>query len=407
MPLATSSGTQTTTGTALSTGTPRTGIDLVGSGRGPDLRGLRLGLVTNDVALTSDVRRGREALLTAGLDLRLLFSPEHGLTGMAREGALMGDAVDPVTGLPVRSLYGETLAPSPEDLAGLDAVLFDLPDVGARFYTYLWTLSHVLEACAASGTRLVVLDRPNPLGGDLARAEGPMLDEARCQSFVGRWSMPVRHSLTIGELARWWVRSRRIDVELDVVAVEGWTRDMTAVGSTAHWTPPSPAMPSALTALLYPGTCLLEGVNLSEGRSTAVPFRVLGAPWLDSEELARRIRGLGLPGLLATPYPFTPLVRDHAGEACEGVLLAVTDVDALRPVRSVVRILSVVAELHGDRLEERTFPPMPGEAPRTALEKLFGRVDAFPEITSGEWDDPARFDVPQWAEAVADSLLYL
>ncbi|MCL3861723.1 exo-beta-N-acetylmuramidase NamZ domain-containing protein [Actinotalea sp. K2] len=385
---------------------PRTGLDLVGAGRGPDLTGLRLGLVTNDVTLTSDLRRGREALVAAGLDLRLLFTPEHGLTGLAREGALMGDEVDPVTGLPVRSLYGDTLAPSGTDLAGLDAVLYDLPDVGSRFYTYMWTLSHVLEACAAAGTRLVVLDRPNPIGGDLALAEGPMLDEERCQSFVGRWSMPIRHSLTIGELARWWVRSRGIDVELEVVPVEGWTRDRTALDGAAHWTPPSPAMPSGLTALLYPGTCLFEGVNLAEGRSTAVPFRVLGAPWLDAEEMVRRIRDLQLPGLLATPYPFTPLTRDHAGEACQGVLLAVTDAAALRPVRSVVRILSVVAELHGDRLEERTAPHMPGESPRTALEKLFGQVDAFAEISSGQWDDPSRFDVPQWAEAVADSLLY-
>ncbi|WNB86417.1 DUF1343 domain-containing protein [Cellulomonas sp. ATA003] len=402
MPLATASDASSSTRTAV----PRTGIDLVAAGRGPDLRGLRLGMVTNDVALTTDFRRGREAVVAAGLDLRLLFTPEHGLTGMAREGALIGDDVDPVTGLPVRSLYGDTLAPAAADLAGLDAVLYDLPDIGARFYTYMWTLSHVLEACAAAGTRLVVLDRPNPLGGDLAVAEGPMLDEERCHSFVGRWSMPVRHSLTIGELARWWVRSRGLDVELDVVAAEGWTRDVTAVDGAAHWTPPSPAMPSALTALLYPGTCLLEGVNLSEGRSTAVPFRVLGAPWLDAEALAGRIRELDLPGLRATPYPFTPLVRDHAGEPCAGVLLAVTDVAALRPVRSMVRILSLVAELHGDRLEERTAPHMPGESPRTALEKLFGRVDAFTEITTGAWDDPERFAVPQWAEAVSDSLLY-
>lgn len=393
--------------TAPATGTaPMTGVDRVAAGRGPDLRGQRLGLVTNDVALTSDVRRGRVALVAAGLDLRLLFSPEHGLTGMAREGALLDDAVDPVTGLAVRSLYGATLAPSPEDLAGLDAVLFDLPDIGSRFYTYLWTLSHVLEACAAAGTRLVVLDRPNPLGGDLRRAEGPMLDEERCHSFVGRWSMPVRHCLTIGELARWWVRSRATDVDLEVVTVHGWTRDRTAMSGATHWTPTSPAMPSPLTALLYAGTCLLEGVNLSEGRGTAVPFRVLGAPWLDSEELARRIMAWQLPGLRATPYPFTPLIRDHAGEACEGVLLAVTDPDALRPVQALVRVLHAVAELHGDRLEERTAPHMPGESPRTALEKLFGRVDAFREITTGTWDDPARFAVPEWTEAVSDSLLY-
>jgi len=165
-------------------------------------------------------------------------------------------------------------------------------------------------------------------------------------------------------------------------------------------------MPSTLTALLYPGTCLIEGVNLADGRSTAVPFRVLGAPWLDSEALVRRIREFDLPGLSATPYPFTPMVRDYAGQPCEGVLFAMTDAEALRPVHAGVRVLSAVAELHGDRLEELKFRDRDWEAPSTPLERLFGRLGAFAEITSGQWDDSARFAVPGWAEAVSGSLLY-
>lgn len=370
------------------------------------LRRSRLGMLTNDLALTSDLRRGRESLTEAGWEFALFFGPEHGLSGRAREGEHVGDLPDPVTGVPVRSLYGADVRPTAADLADLDVVLVDLPDVGARFYTYIWTMSHLLEACAEADVAVVVLDRPNPLGGRLDLAEGPMLDE-RARSLVGRWSMPIRHGLTIGELARHWVRTRGIDVELDVVAVDDWRRDDTALGrQELTWMPPSPNLPSAATALLYPGTCLAEGVNVSEGRSTAVPFRVIAAPFIDGERYAAAITASAIPGLAAVPYGFTPLVRDHAGEACEGVILHVTDPSALRPVHTGVRLLSLIEEIHPGRLEERTLMPMPGESDWTPLEKLFGVKDAFAQITAGEWDDPSRLAVPDWPDAVAADLLY-
>lgn len=366
----------------------------------------RLGMLTNDLALTSDLRRGRESLTAAGWRFSLFFGPEHGLSGRAREGEHVGDVPDPVTGVPVRSLYGAAVRPRPSDLADLDVVLIDLPDVGARFYTYVWTMSHMLEACADAGVAVVVLDRPNPLGGRLDRAEGPILDE-RAQSLVGRWSMPIRHGLTIGELARHWVRTRGIDVELEVVEVAGWRRDDTALGvQELTWMPPSPNLPSAATALLYPGTCLAEGVNVSEGRSTAVPFRVIAAPFIDGERYAAAIAAERLPGLAAVPYGFTPLVRDHAGEACEGVILHVTDPAALRPVHTGARLLSLIEEVHPGALEERSLMPMPGESDWTPLEKLFGVEDCFAQIVAGEWNDPQRFAVPEWQDAVAADLLY-
>lgn len=366
----------------------------------------RLGLLTNDLALSSSLQRGRQSATEAGWRFEVLFAPEHGLSGRAREGELVDDQRDPLTGTPVRSLYGADVRPRPDDLAGLDAVLIDLPDVGARFYTYIWTMSHMLEACADAGVSVVVLDRPNPLGGDLDRAEGPMLDEA-ARSLVGRWPMPIRHGLTIGELARHWVRTRRLDVELDVVEVAGWDRTQTALGrQELTWMPPSPNLPTAATALLYPGTCLAEGVNISEGRSTAVPFRVLAAPFLDGERLAAAIEADGPAGLAAVPYGFTPLVRDHAGVACEGVILHVTDPDALRPVHAGVRLLSLIEQTHPGTLEERALIPMPGESDWTPLEKLFGVRDAFRQITGGAWDDPDALAVPEWPEAVAPDLLY-
>lgn len=369
------------------------------------LTGSRIGMVTNDLALTSDLQRGRQPLVASGWELARLFGPEHGLSGRAREGEHVGDVTDPVTGVEVRSLYGADVRPTPQDLADLDVMLIDLPDVGARFYTYIWTMSHVLEACADAGVAVVVLDRPNPLGGRLDQVEGPLLDEG-AQSLVGRWSMPIRHALTIGELARHWVRTRGIDVELTVVAVEGWTRDAPPAANERTWMPPSPNLPSPMTTLLYPGTCLAEGVNVSEGRSTAVPFRVIAAPFLDGERYATAINTARLPGLVAVPYGFTPLVRDHAGEACEGVILHVTDAEALRPVHAGARMLSLIEQLHPGALEERSFVPMPGESDWSPLEKLFGVHGAFAQIVAGEWDDPARFAVPEWADAVAEDLLY-
>jgi len=370
------------------------------------LTGQRLGMLTNDLALTSDLRRGRESLTEAGWTLDLLFGPEHGLSGRAKEGELVGDDTDPVTGVPVRSLYGEQVRPSAEDLARIDVLLVDLPDVGARFYTYIWTLSHVLEACADAGVAVVVLDRPNPIGGRLDQAEGPMLDE-NARSLVGRWTMPIRHGLTIGELAGHWIRTRGIDVELHVVDAAGWNRARSALGrQELTWMPPSPNLPSAATALLYPGTCLAEGVTVSEGRSTAVPFRVIAAPFIDGEVYAKAIAAADLPGLAVVPYGFTPLVRDHAGEACEGVILHVTDPETFRPVRTGVRLLSLLAELHPGALEECSLVPMPGESDWTPLEKLFGVRGAFAQIVAGEWDAPDALAVPEWSDAVASDLLY-
>lgn len=385
------------------------GLDAVIAGAVADLTGpykhAAVGLVTNNASLSVRFEPARAALQRAGVALTRLFAPEHGLETAAREGAAVGDDTDRLTGLPVISLYGTKVAPSNADLAGLDAVLFDLPDIGARFYTYIWTLSHVMEACARQGVVLYVLDRPNPIGGDLRDVEGPLLDEARCHSFVGRWSMPIRHSLTVGELARWWRHSRDIDVDLRVVHLDQW--DRSAPVDDVGWIPPSPNMPSRHTALLYPGTCLFEGLNVSEGRGTATPFRVVGAPWVDGALLAARFNDLELPGVRAAPHTFNPLAGDRRGETCRGVLLTVTAPRSLQPVRTGVALVTLLLELWPDEVAARTFVAIHDDAPgATALDKLLGLPHSLETLRSGSLTAPGAFDCPDWVDTVSDHLLY-
>lgn len=238
----------------------------------------RLGLVTNNAATTSGGEASRTALLRNGFNLTRLFSPEHGLSTKGADGVAQPGEVDPLTDLQVVSLYGDHFRPSMEELADLDLVLFDIPDAGCRFYTYLWTLTHVMEACAAAGKKLIVLDRPNPLSGDLFKAEGPMLDEKNCASFIGRWNIPVRHSCTLGELALYFNATRVSGLDLEIIKVQHWNRQQTVDQSGWFFVPTSPAIRDTATIALYPATCFLEGVNVNEGRGTPDDFNLCGAP---------------------------------------------------------------------------------------------------------------------------------
>ena len=389
----------------------RFGIDLLLADPPASLASARVGLVTNDAATTSVASPGgalvpsRVALLRAGVRLARLFSPEHGLAAAAPDGAAVDHGVDPLTGLPVTSLYGATQRPTREMLADVDILLFDIPDIGCRYYTYIWTLSHVMEACAETGTPLWVLDRPNPLGGDLAAAEGPMLDEARLSTFVGRWSIPVRHSLTLGELARLWQEERGLDLALRVIPVAGWRRQEHWPGTGNPFVPPSPNMPSYETALLYPGTCLVEGTNLSEGRGTALPFRVVGAPWLDGWRLAQDFNELALPGIRARPVQFTPSRGKHAGESCQGVMLHPTDPLRLRPVAAGLHLLARIIRQHPEKFAWLPYPTAANQPGFGHFDRLIGRLDVRETLAALPPDLPQRIQewtqVPGWPARVA------
>ena len=380
----------------------------------PRLR--RVGLVTNEAArLASDAeRRTRLALRDAGVPLVRLFSPEHGLSAMGDDGAPMHDGADSATGLPIVSLYGERFAPPDESLADLDVVLFDVPDVGARFYTYTWTLSHVLEACARTGTPLVVLDRPNPLGGALASAEGPLLDESTCASFVGRWSIPVRHALTLGELATHWQQARVTGARLGVVTCEGWRRDMSWPACGLPWVPTSPAMPSYASARLYPGLCLFEGTNLSVGRGTATPFQLVAAPWLQAQRVIEALDGALPGGVQLRAEEVVPAQAPHAGTPCAALRVDVVETHAaaaVRPVALALQLMTAVARLHRGAFAWATYPTAANPTGGDHFARLVGTRAIAPVID----DDDATItpDVlaawtttDDWAARIAPALLY-
>lgn len=341
----------------------------------PGLVSGRIGLVTNDAARTaSDPRlHSRVALQRAGFELVRLFSPEHGLAASAPDGAAVADGVDPLTNLPVVSLYGEELRPPRESLANLDAVLFDIPDIGARFYTYIWTLSHVLEAFAEAGVPLVVLDRPNPLGGDLAAAEGPILDVEKCGSFIGRAAIPIRHSLTVGELAQLWNAEWRLNAKLHVIPCEGWRRAMHWPDTGLPFVPTSPAITSYEAALQYPGLCLFEATNLSVGRGTLVPFQAVGAPWLRAAEAATHFNQLSPVGVVARSDAFRPTIPPHVGEACAAVRLEVTDPRVSRPVAAGLMLLASAIALHREKFRWANYPTTANPRGNDHFERLIGR----------------------------------
>jgi len=373
----------------------------------------RVGLVTNESArLARDAaRRSRVALLEAGVPLVRLFAPEHGLGATGADGRAMPDGVDAATRLPIVSLYGSHFAPPDDTLADLDLVVFDIPDVGARFYTYAWTLSHVMESCARLRVPLVVLDRPNPLGGDLAAAEGPVLDEAHCSSFIGRWAIPVRHALSLGELARHWAATRLPVLQLTVVPCTGWRRAQQWPDLALPWVPTSPAMPSFDSALLYPGLCLFEGTNLSVGRGTDAPFQRIAAPWLHAERLIDVVGDQCPATVRLVAERVTPREGPFAGESCEGVRVEVHDRHAVRPVALALALLGAVIRAESAAFAWAPYPTAANPGGGDHFARLVGRgdiaerlQDVAAPVTPGEI---ARWTgVEGWADRVREALRY-
>ncbi len=333
-------------------GSVRTGLDRAGA-YAELFRGKRLGIVTNHTAYDSngkyivDVFRAMPDTTVAAL-----FSPEHGLWGTEQAGTKTDGQLHPIYKLPVRSLYGKTRKPTPEMLRDIDVLVFDIQDIGARFYTYVYTMSLAMEAAADNGKRFVVLDRPNPITG--YHVSGTIL-EPELASFVGLFPIPVRHGMTAGELARMfneqgWL-ANKVKADLAVIPMQGWRRRMWYNQTALRFIKPSPNMPDLETAAIYPGLCLLEGTNVSEGRGASRPFRQFGAPWIDSKGLAERLNKLSLPAMRFEPTQFTPTSSKHKGQACDGVRIVTADRDRLEPYYSGVLIVNEICRMYPGKFE--------------------------------------------------------
>lgn len=353
----------------------------------------------------------RVAMLNAGVPLVKLFGPEHGLDASAADGARVDDNTDAATGLPVISLYGERMRPSAESLTDLDAVLFDIPDIGARFYTYTWTLYQVLAACEEAHVPLVVLDRPNPLGGDVASAEGPLL-HANCRSFIGEHNIPIRHQLTSGELARLFQRECFPRSTVQIIPCESWTRQQDWSSLQLPWIPTSPSMPSFASAACYPGMCLFEATNLSVGRGTDTPFQLVGAPWLDARaviaEMQRRFPNDPHARSLSASN-FTPLLSPFAGEACQGI--RVGRFSTYEIVSFGFRLLVCVAATHAEQFAWSRYPTAANPGGDEHFARLVGQrgLDAFITANASTIDNEriAEWTTSgNWTERVRSVLLY-
>ena len=323
----------------------KTGLELLVHEQTRLLANRRVGLVSMPAAVLPDLTSSFDALRGAGINVTALFGPEHGFEGAALDGAHIHDTTDARTGVPIYSLYGTLKDPTAAMLANVDLVVFDMQDVGVRFYTYLSTLFYVLHGAHKADKPVIVLDRPNPITG--STVEGGSVAPGY-ESFVGIVNIPIRHGMTLGELACYMNEECAIHADLQVIEMQGWRREMWFDHTDLPWVPTSPAMPHLSTAAFYPGMCLLEGTNLSLGRGTALPFEVCGAPWLDGYELANVLNEVGLPGVRFRPIAFTPCASTHAGNPCYGLQVHLLDRDVFRPVELALHLIAIARRLSHD-----------------------------------------------------------
>lgn len=382
----------------------QTGLDVLLEDHLPDLMHRRIGLVSHPAAVNLRLEDSATCLLKAGAPICALFGPEHGFFGMVADGAAVENSTDSRTGLPVYSLYGKTKEPTPEMLSGVDVILFDMQDVGVRYYTYLSTLVHVMRGAAKAGKAVMVLDRANPISG--VYREGPLV-EPGFESFIGILPIPMRHGLTLGELARFANDTEHIGCDLTVIPVKGWRRSMWFDNLHRAWVPTSPGIPHFETTIPYVGTCLIEGTNLSEGRGTALPFELVGAPWVDGFTLAQEMNSLSLPGVIFRPAGFIPSASKHAGKHCQGVQVHITDRNAFLPVFTGLHLVSTCSKLFHGKFQ---FLSSSWEGNPSHFDLLMGSASPRQRLLNGESIEAITADwdivLNQFNETIAPFLLY-
>ena len=342
------------------------------------LKNKRVGIVSNPASVDGNYRHiVREIAGAPGVTLAAIFGPQHGYRADVQDNMIeTAHAKDPARGVPVYSLYSETREPTADMLKGLDVLVIDLQDVGSRIYTFIYTMANCLVACRKHGVPAIVADRPNPIGG--IQVGGPMLVEG-FESFVGQYPIPMRHGMTIGELARFFNDSCGIGADLTVVPMEHWKRSMYWEDTQLPWVMPSPNMPTVDTAVVYPGTVLFEGTNISEGRGTTRPFELIGAPWIDPEALAEKLTTYELPGVHFRPVVFEPTFQKHAKEPCGGCQIHVLDRDSSRIVETAVAVLVEIRAQNPKKFEWRQ-PPYEYEHEKLPFDILAGSSELRQQI---------------------------
>jgi len=358
----------------------KTGLEVLLQERPSRLKGARIALIANPASVDSRLNHSID-LLRARKEFRLtlILGPEHGARGEAQDQVEVGDSTDEPSGLPLYSLYGKSLIPTPEMIRDVDTLVFDLQDIGSRYYTYIYTMAYAMQACARDGKRMVVLDRPNPING--ITVQGNVLDP-RYSSFVGLYPLAVRHGMTAGELALLMNQEFGIGCRLEVVPMRGWRRTMWFDRTGLPWVLPSPNMPTLETATVYPGGCLIEGTNLSEGRGTTRPFEVIGAPYIKPRALAQKLGKERLRGARFRPLYFQPVSNKWAGELCGGIQVHVTERELFDPFLTYMAIIAATYRLYPDRFEWRS-PPYEYEREKLPIDILCGTSLIREQIEAG------------------------
>jgi len=368
----------------------------------------RIAMLTNDAARTSSGVISRLALNEAGFNLTCIFSPEHGIHTIGEDGALIQDGLDDLTGLPIISLYGEKYMPSADDLKDIDILLFDVPDAGTRFYTYLWSMTYWIEAAAKYNKQVIILDRPNPLGGNLALSEGPMLDES-ITSFIGRFNIPVKHQCTLGELALYFNTVQNWNANLTVIQCEGWDRTQLFFDWNQKWVNPSPALQNIEATILYPGLCFFEATNISVGRGTSYSFEWIGAPWLKQKEIMMMALNM-----LGEDYKLEPinLSIQVANETStfKGIRMKVKDPYHYPAVMNGLVLLKLMKDLHPNDFKWMPYPTNANPSGENHLSLLLGiqNAEQLFELPLKEWLQNCIkiIKVRNWSHTIAPYLLY-
>lgn len=358
-------------------GNTLSGLDVLVTEEIGSLKGLNVGIMGNHTAVTRDLIHITDALNDAGVKIRALFGPEHGVRGDAAEGASVEDALDPRLGCPAYSLYGKTWKPTAEMLKGIDVMLVDIQDAGARFYTFPYTMAAVMEGCGEHGVKVWILDRPNPITG--LTWDGPILKEGYT-SGVGKFKTTTRHGFTSGELAMLYKTRFGVECDLTVVKMKNWDRGMWFDETGLPWVMPSPNMPTLDTAIAYTGTCYFEGTNVSEGRGTSRPFEIFGAPWIDPQALKNEMLSYDLPGVMYREAFFAPFEWKFRKEPCGGLQFYVTDRKTFRPLITGLAAVASIHKLYPDEFQFR--PPAPGRP--GFFDLLAGGPDIREAISAGK-----------------------